>query len=107
MANSIERAILGDEQTLAYIQTESRKSVFMNILDEDILKRCANFKRVTSMYKSLSDQNKENGYILKVNGKSRCIAWWGETREKDMPGYAKLICIHSLPVTTDMITEAE
>lgn len=25
-----------------------------------------------------------------------CIAWWDATREKDMPGYAELICIHSL-----------
>ena len=49
------------------------------------------------MYNRLLEQNKGNGYILKVEGKPHCIAWWDETREKDMPGYAELICIHSLP----------
>ena len=97
MEYSIERVKLGDEQILAYIQTESWKSAFKNILDEDILKRCTNFERVTSMYKRLLEQNKGNGYILKVEGKPHCIAWWDETRDKDMPGYAELICIHSLP----------
>lgn len=97
MEYSIERATLGDEQTLAYIQTESWKSAFMNILDADILERCTNLERVTFMYKNLLEQNKGNGYVLKVGGNPHCIAWWDETREKNMPGYAELICIHSLP----------
>lgn len=36
------------------------------------------------------------GYILELDGKPHCIAWWDATREKDMPGTAELICIHSL-----------
>ena len=31
-----------------------------------------------------------------VEGTPHCIAWWDATRENDMPGYAELICIHSL-----------
>ncbi len=97
MEYSIERARSGDEQILAYIQTESWKSAFINILDEDVLERCTNLEKVTSMYKRLLEQNTGNGYILKVKDKPHCIAWWDKTREKDMPGYAELICIHSLP----------
>ncbi len=97
MEYSIERVKMGDEQILAYIQTESWKSAFKNILDADVLERCTNLERVTSMYKRLLEQNKGNGYILKAKDKPHCIAWWDETREKDMPGYAELICIHSLP----------
>ena len=31
-----------------------------------------------------------------MEGKPHCIAYWDATREKDMPGYAEIICIHSL-----------
>ena len=87
MEYSIERVKPGDEQILAYIQTESWKNAFANILDKDVLERCTNLERATSMYKRLLEQNIGNGYILKVEGKPHCIAWWDKTREKDMPGY--------------------
>ena len=48
------------------------------------------------MYRRLLEQNIGNGYLMEVEGKAHAIAWWDETREKDMPGYAELICIHSL-----------
>ena len=48
------------------------------------------------MYSRLLVQNIGNGYLLKVKGVPHCIAWWDATRENDMPGYAELICIHSL-----------
>lgn len=97
MAYTIERANIGDEDTLAYIQTESWKQAFANILDPDTLVRCTNIERVVAMYQKRLKQRQGNGYILKVDGKPHAIAWWDATREQTMPGYAELICIHSLP----------
>lgn len=97
MEYTIERVKLGDEKTLAYIQTESWKAAFKDILSPDVLKKCTNLDKATMMYKRLLEQNIGNGYLLKVEGKPHCIAWWDSTRETDMPGYAELICIHSLP----------
>lgn len=97
MDYTIEKAKLGDEKILAYIQTESWKNAFVNILDKEVLERCTNLEHAIEMYKRLLEQNIGNGYILKINGKPHCIAWWDATRENNMPGYAELICIHSLP----------
>lgn len=97
MEYSIERVKLGDEVTLAHIQTESWKAAFKDILSPEILTKYANADKATMMYRRLLEQNIGNGYLLKVEEKPHCIAWWDTTREKDMPGYAELICIHSLP----------
>lgn len=96
MEYTIERAKLGDEETLAYIQTESWKAGFREILDEQTLQRCTQLDRATAMYRRLLEAGIGNGYLLRVEGSPHCIAWWDATREKDMPGYAELICIHSL-----------
>lgn len=96
MEYTIERAKLGDEAVLAYIQTESWKAGFKEILKADTLQRCTKMDEVTAMYHYLLEQNIGNGYLLKVEGKPHCIAWWNATRQEDMPGYAELICIHSL-----------
>ena len=96
MEYTIERVKLGDEATLAYIQTESWKAGFKDILSADVLEKCTQIDKATAMYRRLLDQNVGNGYLLKVEEKPNCIAWWDATREKDMPGYAELICIHSL-----------
>lgn len=93
---TIERVKLGDEEELAYIQTESWNAGFKDILSEDVLQRYTQVNKATEMYRHILDQNIGNGYLLKVEGKPHCIAWWDATREKDMPGYAELICIHSL-----------
>ena len=86
----------GDEFDLAYIQTESWKAALKDILSTEILQMSTNLNRATAMYKRLLDENIGNGYILEVDSHPHCIAWWDATREKDMPGYAELICIHSL-----------
>lgn len=96
MEYRIERAGMGDEMTLAYIQTESWKSGFKGILPDDILERCTQADRVSAMYRRSLEQNEGNGYILHVDGQAHCIAWWDAAREKDMAGYAELFCIHSL-----------
>ena len=93
---TIERVKLGDEETMAYILTESWKAGFKDILNVDILQRFTQIDKVTAMFRQLLEQNKGNGYLLKIEGEPHCIAWWDATRENDMPGYAELICIHSL-----------
>ena len=49
------------------------------------------------MYKKLLEEGKGNGYIMTLEGKPHCIAWWDAARDFDMQGKAELICIHSLP----------
>ena len=96
MEYTIERVKPGDEAALAYIQTESWKAAFKNILSADVLQKCTRIEQATAMYRRLLEQDIGNGYLLRVEGIPHCIAWWDVTREKDMPGYAELICIHSL-----------
>lgn len=93
---SIRRVKQGDENSLAYIQTESWKAAFKDIVPADKLERCTEIDRATAMYKGLLEENKGYGYILEIDGKPHCIAYWDASREKDLPGYAELICIHSL-----------
>lgn len=97
MEYTIERAKSGDEGKLAFIQTQSWKAGFKGILRPDILERYTQLDKATAMYRRLLEQNIGNGYMLKIDGNPHCIAWWAATRDEDMPGYAELICIHSLP----------
>ena len=86
----------GDETDLAYIQTESWKAAFKNILSPEVLDRYTDMNKAITMYRKLLEENKGHGYILETGHKPHCIAWWDEAREKDMAGYAEPICIHSL-----------
>lgn len=95
-AVTIRRVKMGDENILAYIQTESWKEAFRDIVPEEKLLECTQIERVTRMYRKLLEEQKGNGYILELDGKPHCIAWWDKSREKSMPEYAELICIHSL-----------
>ncbi len=97
MAYLIRKVEVGDETTLAYIQTESWKAAFKNILSEELLQKSTEITRVTAMYKRLLAESIGNGYILEVDEKPHCIAWWDRARGIDMSDYAELICIHSLP----------
>ena len=92
----IRKVQQGDELNLAYIQIESWKAAFQDILSAEILQQATDLTHATAMYKQLLDENIGNGYILEVNSQPHCIAWWGKARDKDMSDYAELICIHSL-----------
>ena len=92
----IRKVQAGDEVHLAYIQTESWKAAFGDILSEEILQKTTDINHSTAMYERLLDEHIGNGYILEVNGTPHCIAWWDKARDDDMPDYAELICIHSL-----------
>lgn len=97
MHHTIRKVQQGDAATLAYIQTESWKAAFGHILSPKTLERCTQMDRATAMYQKLLDGHIGNGYILELDGKAHCIAYWDKARDADMPGYAELICIHSLP----------
>ena len=97
MEYQIRRAQPGDEAALAYIQTESWKAGFQDILPPDTLARFTQLDRVTAMYHRSLAPDQGNGYLLFVDGEPHCIAWWDKSREEDMPEYAELICLHSLP----------
>ena len=62
----IRKVQQGDEFDLAYIQTESWKAAFKDILSAEILQMSTNLNRATAMYKRLLDENVGNGYILEV-----------------------------------------
>ena len=93
---NIRKVMHGDEKALAYVQTESWKAAFKDLIPEDVLVRSTDLNKATAMYQRLLDMGKGNGYILEIDGKPHCIAWWDASREKDMAGFAELICIHSL-----------
>ena len=97
MEITVRRVRPGDEDALAYIQTESWKAAFAGILDEETLTRCTDINRATDMYKRLLEEKKGNGYILSIDEKPHCIAYWDAARDAEFNGKAELICIHSLP----------
>lgn len=93
----IRRAESGDEACLAHVQTESWKAAFAGIVPADLLTQCTSIERAEKMYARLLTERRGNGYILELDGKPHCVAWWDAAREEDMPGAAELRCIHSLP----------
>lgn len=48
---NIRRVKLGDENSLAYIQTESWKEAFGDIVPADLLSKCTELGHVTAMYR--------------------------------------------------------
>lgn len=87
----------GDEERLAYVQTESWKAAFREIVPAEILAKCTALEPTIAMYRRLLNERFGNGYLLDLDGKAHCIAWWSEARDEDLAGCAELICIHSLP----------
>lgn len=72
-AVSIRRVKAGDENSLAYVQTESWKEAFREIVSADILSQCTEIERAAEMYKMLLAENKGNGYILELDGRPHCL----------------------------------
>ena len=93
----IRKVKQGDADTLAYIQTQSWKAAFKGIIDDEMLDKCTNIDKARLMYQRFLDENKGNGYLLTVDNKPHCIAYWDKARDPKLAGKAELICIHSLP----------
>ena len=92
----IRKAIPGDEQVLAYIQTESWKAAFAGILSPEELMRCTNLQKVEQMYRNDLQHGGCNMAIELVNNQPHCIAAWGKNRCDLGDTVGELICIHSL-----------
>ena len=92
----IRKVKTGDEKVLAYIQTESWRKAFKNIISKEEMEQYADINKAEEMYEYLLSNNIGNGTILLIDEKPHCMAYWDKTREEDMDGYAELICIHSL-----------
>ena len=92
----IRKAIPGDEQVLAYIQTESWKAAFVDILSPEELERCTNLEKAEQMYHNVLRRDGCNMAIEFVDGKPHCIAAWGTNRCDLGDAVGELICIHSL-----------
>ena len=92
----IRKAIPGDEQELAYIQTESWKAAFAGILSPEELDRCTDLQNVEQMYRNILLSEFCDIAIEFVDGTPHCIAAWGKNRCDLGDTVAELICIHSL-----------
>lgn len=92
----IRMAVPGDEAVLAYIQTESWKAGFAQILSPEELERTANLQRVTQTYQDVLLREGSNIAIEYVDGKPHCFAAWGKNRCGLADSVSELICIHSL-----------
>lgn len=92
----IRKAIPGDEQVLAYIQTESWKAAFAGILSPEELVRCTNLEKAEQMYHSILRREGCNMAIELVDDQPHCIAAWGTNRCDLGDTVGELICIHSL-----------
>ena len=72
----IRRAESGDEACLAHVQTESWKAAFAGIVPAELLTQCTSIERAEKMYARLLAEQQGNGYILELDGKPHCVAWW-------------------------------
>lgn len=92
----IRKAIPGDEQVLAYIQTESWKAAFAGILSQEELVRCTDLQNAEQMYRNILLSEFCDIAIEFVDGNPHCIAAWSKNRCDLGDTVAELICIHSL-----------
>ena len=92
----IREAVSGDEKVLAYIQTESWKAAFADILPPDDLERSTNIEKATQMYQRILQSGLCSIAISFVEDTPHCIAAWGKNRCDLGDSVGELICIHSL-----------
>ncbi len=93
----IRKACPGDEKILAYIQTESWKAAFADILSAEELTRCTDTAKAEEMYRRVIETGRVSMIIEYADGRPHGIAAWGANRCDMGENVAELICIHSLP----------
>lgn len=96
---SLRKAVPGDEESLAFLQTESWKAAFGDILTPEELTLYTDVEKAKAMYTDVLSKGRGEGWILFVDEAPQAFAFWSASREADMDGYAELICIHSLKKT--------
>ena len=89
----IYKAKQGDEKILAYIQAESWKAAFAEILTAQELKRCTDLEKCKEMYQKVLEHSEISIWIEKVDKKPHCIAAWSHNRDKLGKDVAELIRI--------------
>lgn len=92
----LRKAGLGDEKILAYIQTESWKAAFSELLSPEELERSTNLEKAEEMYQKVLNGHFVNLAIEFVGRHPHCIAGWSQNRSDLGQNVAELICIHSL-----------
>ena len=93
---TIRKAELSDKKILAYIQTESWKSAFSDIISADDLKKCTDIANAEAMYENVIKSNYAEMSNLEIDAKPQCIAAWSKARNPKFSDSAEIICIHSL-----------
>ena len=93
---TIRKAKNGDEKILAYIQTESWKSAFSDIISAEDMERYTDIVKAEAMYENVLKSSYAEVSILEIDGKPHCIAAWSKARNPQFSDCAELICIHSL-----------
>lgn len=92
----IRHAVPGDEAMLAEIQAESWEAAFSGIVPDEKLKSYLDKQRIAQMYHHVLIEGSAHGSLLLIGSHPHCMAFWGTYREENHPGWAELICIHSL-----------
>ncbi len=92
---TICKAQFGDEKILAYIQTESWKSAFTDIISIDDMERYTDIAKAEAMYENVLKFGYAEMSILEIDSKPHCIAAWSKARNPQFSDCAELICIHS------------
>lgn len=93
---AIRKAKIDDVKILAYIQTESWKAAFADIISADDMKRCTDISKAETMYENVLESGYAEISILEIDEKPHCIAAWSKARNPEFSDSAELICIHSL-----------
>ena len=93
----IRNAQQGDEEIFAYIQTESWKQAFKNIISEEVMTKHTELSSAEAMYKRVISNPDLFLKLQIVDGEPHCISAWGANREDSNSVNAELICLHSLP----------
>ena len=93
---TIRKAKLGDEKILAYIQTESWKSAFVDIISAEDMGKCTDIVKAEAMYENVLKSGYAEMSILEIDGKPHCITAWSKARNPQFSDCAEIICIHSL-----------
>ncbi len=96
MNTKIRKAKSGDEKILAYIQIESWKFAFADIISAEDMERYTDIAKAEAMYENVIKSGYAEMSILEIDGKPHCIAAWSKSRKPQFSDCAELICIHSL-----------
>lgn len=92
----IRNAEKGEEEILAWVQTESWKATFSGILPENELEKATCLTKVKEMYRKILEQGSVKIKVGFIEGIPHCIAGWRQSYNQKGTQTAKLICIHSM-----------